>query len=100
MKCTKTVDMHTDSGYRRITSEEDIRKGYGMKGLTVHRHGTSTKEGKPVVHLIESICKSHRLTVRSSYAAETLAAAHGLDDAYPTLITLHELRAGVLNPEE
>ena len=29
-----------------------------------------------------------------------LAAAHGLDDAYPTIVTLHELRTGVLKPEE
>ena len=29
-----------------------------------------------------------------------LAAAHGLDDAYPTLVTLHELREGVLTPEQ
>ena len=29
-----------------------------------------------------------------------LAAAHGLDDAYPTIVTLHELRMGVLKPEE
>ena len=52
------------------------------------------------VHLIDSACKSHRLRIRSSYSAETLAAAHGLEDAYPTMITLHELRHGILKPEE
>ena len=46
------------------------------------------------------MCKSHRLQVRSSYGAETLAAAHGLDDAYPTLITMHVLRHGILKPEQ
>eukprot|EP00974_Lingulodinium_polyedra_P002860 267699-Lingulodinium_polyedra.AAC.1 len=50
------------------------------------------------VHLLDIICKSHRLQVRSSYGAELLAAAHGLDDAYPTLVTLHELENGVLTP--
>ena len=29
-----------------------------------------------------------------------LAAAHGLDDAYPTMVTLHELTFGVLTPEQ
>ena len=38
--------------------------------------------------------------MRSSYAAETLAAAHNLDEVYPTLITLHELKAGPLTPKQ
>ena len=29
-----------------------------------------------------------------------LAAAHGLDEAYPTLITMHELKHGILKPEQ
>jgi len=53
-----------------------------------------------VIHLLESVCRSHRLTIRSSYGAELLAASHGYDDAYPILVTLVELRDGVLTPEE
>eukprot|EP00973_Karenia_brevis_P075132 10437239-Karenia_brevis.AAC.1 len=45
---------------------------------------------------MESVCKSHRLTIRASYGAELLAASYGLDDAYPTIITAVELRDGVL----
>merc|ERR1712086_30635 len=52
------------------------------------------------VHLIEACCKSHRLQVRSSYSAETLAAAHNLEDCYPTIVTLHELHAGPLAPTQ
>merc|ERR1712086_164194 len=52
------------------------------------------------VHLIEACCKSHRLQVRSSYSAETLAAAHSLEDCYPTIVTLHELQAGPLTPTQ
>ena len=48
------------------------------------------------MHLVDSQCKSHRLVVRSSYGAETLAAAHGVEEALPTLVTLHELRKGVM----
>ena len=54
----------------------------------------------PVVHLTDTICKSHRLTIRSSYSAETLAAAHGYDDAFPTLVTLVELKRGIITPEQ
>lgn len=82
-----------------------------MRGLNVLRRGiarrraptsTDTCPNRKVsaVHLIDSACKSHRLQIRSSYSAETLAATHGLEDAYPTMITLHELRHGILSPEE
>ena len=36
--------------------------------------------------------------VRSSYAAEALAATHGYEDAFPSIIALHELHHGVLTP--
>ena len=44
--------------------------------------------------------KSHRLQVRSSYSAETLAADHNLEDSYPTIVTLHELHSGQLTPTQ
>jgi hypothetical protein len=75
-------------------------KGYGMRGLNVLRRGTSLKDKKAVIHLLETICRSHRLTIRSSYCAELLAAAHGYEDAYPTLITLAELKHGIIPAEE
>ena len=75
-------------------------KGYGMSGLNAMRVGASINENKQAIHRLDSICNSHRHQIRSSYGAEMHAAAHGLDDAYPTIVTLHELRAGVLKPEE
>jgi hypothetical protein len=100
MTCSGKIDLHSDSGYRRLTGEgDDEVKGYGIRGLNVLRRG-KTADGKDAVHLVETICKSHRLQIRSSYAAETLAAAHGVDDAYPTMITIHELNHGVLTPEQ
>ena len=67
-----------------------------MRGLNYFRRGTRRDNGQPCVHLVDSQCKSHRLVVRSSYGAETLAAAHGVEEALPTLVTLHELRKGVM----
>eukprot|EP00959_Pyramimonas_sp_CCMP1952_P439909 9209640-Pyramimonas_sp.AAC.1 len=40
-----------------------------------------TRNGEYVVRLIDSDCKSHRLQVRLSYSAETLAAARNLETA-------------------
>eukprot|EP00959_Pyramimonas_sp_CCMP1952_P364707 7637484-Pyramimonas_sp.AAC.1 len=100
MKPTDEVDLHSDSGYRKLTGEEgDETKGNGIRGANVLRRGNSP-QGKSVVHFRDDLCKSHRLQVRSSYAAEALAAAHNLDECYPTLITLHELKAGALNPRQ
>ena len=99
MSCSGHVDLHTDSGYRRMQGDED-EKGYGMRGLNVLRRGVRRDRKGPAIHLLDSAAKSHRLTIRSSYGAELLSAAHGFDDAYPTLVTLEELRSGALSPEQ
>jgi len=99
MKCSGKFDIHTDSGYRRMT-EVDDEKGYGMRGTNLLRRGERRHGKGDAVHLIDSICKSHKLTIRSSYGAEMLAAAHGVDDVYPTLVTLEELKYGVLTPTQ
>ena len=108
MECMGICDIHTDSGYRRIDSAEDI-KGYGMRGMNLlrrgklrnpkgkRRSGTSCTQNNfdtsyDCVHRVESICKSHKLVIRSSYGAESLSSAHGIDDAYPTLITIQEIK--------
>ena len=71
-----------------------------MRGMNVLRRGARRNGTGDCIHLLDSVCKSHRLQVRSSYGAEMLANAHGFDDAYPTLVTLHELNNGVLSPEQ
>ena len=65
MKDTNACDLHTDSGYRRMDSATDP-KGYGIRGLGVLRLGTD-KKGAWIAHFIDSVCKSHRLTVRSIF---------------------------------
>ena len=90
------VHIHSGSGYRKLTGEgEDDIKGYGIRGANILRRG-GAPSGKPAVHMFGSLSKSRRLQVRSSYAAEALAAAHNLDEAYPTIITLRELMRGPL----
>eukprot|EP00959_Pyramimonas_sp_CCMP1952_P127474 2666354-Pyramimonas_sp.AAC.1 len=97
---TDEVDIHSDSGCRKLTGEEgDATKGYGIRGAHVLRRRNSP-QGKSVVHLCDGLSKSHRLQVRSSYAAEALAAARNLDECSPALITLHELKAGALTPRQ
>ena len=111
MKPNNRIDLHSDSGYKRIDKAEDEQAGYGMRGLCLCRCGVPTRDRSwaqdlpkagdgsrtqdhtktTAIHLIDSICKSHRLTIRSSYGAELLAASHGFDDSYPTIITLIEL---------
>ena len=97
MKCSDTVDIHTDSGYRRMDTTEDV-KGYGIRGCVVLRKGLKFKTNEPAVHLLDSICKSHRLVIRSSYGAELLAATHGCEDAMPSLYALVEIKHGVMTP--
>ena len=75
------------------------RRTNGSRGeLLATSHASNVSQD--VVHLLDSVCKSHRLQIRSSYGAEMIAAAHGYDDAFPTLVTLHERKHGVLSPEQ
>eukprot|EP00959_Pyramimonas_sp_CCMP1952_P397814 8335261-Pyramimonas_sp.AAC.1 len=98
MAPTGEVDLHSDSGYRRLSGDaDDDIKGYGIRGANLLRRGDAPS-GKTVVHFIDAHCKSHRLQVHSSCSAETLAAAPYLEDCYPAIVTLHELHAGPLTP--
>jgi len=96
MKPNGQVDLHSDSGYKRIDKAEDEQHGYGIRGLCLCRCGEprkhpetkvysvaannyqspegSTGNGTPLpvraskpittaIHLSDSICKSHRLTI-------------------------------------
>eukprot|EP00959_Pyramimonas_sp_CCMP1952_P108169 2261527-Pyramimonas_sp.AAC.1 len=96
MTPTGEVDLHSDSSYRRLSGHADDEvKGYGTRGANLLRRG-HTHASKPVVHLVDAYCKSRRLQVRSKYSAETLAAAHNLEDCYHATVTLRELHAGPL----
>ena len=92
MKCLGKCDLHTDSGFRRLTGEDDEIKGYGIRGLNVLRRGLRDDGTGEAIHLCDTECKSHRLQLRSSYGAELLAAAHGAEDAFPTVVTIHECK--------
>eukprot|EP00959_Pyramimonas_sp_CCMP1952_P040174 839906-Pyramimonas_sp.AAC.1 len=99
MTPTGEVDLRSDSGYRRLSGDaDDDAKGHGIRGANLLRLG-NTLSGKPVVHFTNAHCKSHRLQVRSSYSAETLAVAHNWRTVIPRL-TLHELHAGPLTPTQ
>ena len=69
-----------------------------MRGLCSLRKGVKTLSHGNVntVHLLDSVAKTHRLAIRSSYSAEIVGAPHGLEDAYPTMITLIELKQDAL----
>ena len=76
MKPTGEAYLHGDSSYRRLTGDTgDDEKGKGMRGANLRRRGNA-RSGKPLVHLLDTCCKSHRLHVRSSDSAETSAARH------------------------
>ena len=100
MTPTDEVDIHSDSGYRRLTGDaDDDEKGYGIRGANLLRRGNA-HGGRSVVHLVDIYCWTNRLQVRSSYSAETPTAAHNLKNCYPTIAILREIKMGAtLAPE-
>ncbi len=75
MTCKDELDAHVDSGYKRIIKGKH-EAGYGMRGMCLLRRGIGRDRKSQVVHLLDSVCKSHKLTIRSGFASETLAVAH------------------------
>lgn len=98
MKCDRDVDLHTDSGYRRMIAVDD-KEGYGMRGMCLMRRGTRPDHKGKAIHLVDSVCRAHIYIIRSSYTAEALASAHGVEDAFPTIVLLEELVEGPISPK-
>eukprot|EP00959_Pyramimonas_sp_CCMP1952_P425160 8905456-Pyramimonas_sp.AAC.1 len=66
MTPTGEVDLHGDSGYRRLNGDtEGEVEGHGIRRAVLLRRGEAPA-GKPVAHLIDANCESHRLQARSS----------------------------------
>ena len=67
MTCNRVVELYSDSAFSR---END--KGYALRGAVYLRMGTDVR-GVRRCHLIEAVSQSHKLVVRSTFAAELLA---------------------------
>ena len=91
MKDLGILDVHSDSSFSR---EQD--KGYGMRGATFMRKGLARDGSGGCYHLLDVHCRSHKLVVRSTFAAETLAATSAADAALVIGMNLQELREGPL----
>eukprot|EP00959_Pyramimonas_sp_CCMP1952_P411387 8620557-Pyramimonas_sp.AAC.1 len=53
---TGEADLHSDSGYRRLSGDaDDDVESYGIRGANLLRRG-NTPSGKPVVRLIDAYC--------------------------------------------
>eukprot|EP00959_Pyramimonas_sp_CCMP1952_P211471 4425630-Pyramimonas_sp.AAC.1 len=100
MTSTGEVDLHSDSGYRRLRGDvEDEARGHGVRGQTCYGVDArllvspssmlSTRAASPAA------CRSARATQRKH-----LAATCNLEDCYLTIVTLHELHAGPLTPTQ
>ena len=53
MTCKGEVDLHTDSGYRRVNGDNDEVKGQGMRGMNIIRRGTRLDGKGDAVHLLD-----------------------------------------------
>eukprot|EP00959_Pyramimonas_sp_CCMP1952_P031366 657682-Pyramimonas_sp.AAC.1 len=58
-----------------------------MRGANLLRRGRAPA-GMRVVHLVGAHSESHRLQIRSSYSAETLASAPNLEDCYTATVEM------------
>ena len=76
MTCNRVVELYSDSAFSR---END--KGYALRGAVYLRMGTDVR-GVRRCHLIEAVSQSHKLVVRSTFAAELLALTASVDQSF------------------
>ena len=76
MTCSRVVELYSDSAFSR---END--KGYALRGAVYLRMGTDAR-GVKRCHLIEAVSQSHKLVVRSTFAAELLALTASVDQSF------------------
>ena len=93
MTCSRVVELYSDSAFSR---END--KGYALRGAVYLRMGTDVR-GVKRCHLIEAVSQSHKLVVRSTFAAELLALTASVDQSFIIITTLHEMCFGPLSPQ-
>ena len=62
----------------------------------IRRNGQHQQTSEPVAQLLDNECKSHTHVTRSTFSAETLAAAVAADHVKPLAITLTEVANGPL----
>ena len=100
MVCKRVIDCHSDSGF-----SEEQEKGYGIRGANIIRFGQGPTPGNntsapDVVHLLESVCRSHKHVTRSTFSRETLAAVAAADSMIPIAMTLHEVACGPISASQ
>ena len=91
MEDLSILEIYSDSAFSR-----EGESAHSLKGMVCLRLGKN-KHGRLTSHLIESLSQSHKLVVRSTYAAELLAATSAMDVAFGIALTLHEFKQGCLN---
>ena len=110
MVCGSHLLTHSDSGFSK-----EQEKGYGIRGANYIRCGKSGTDGvqtggprqtaagasqPQVVHLLESLCRSHKHVTRSSFGSECLALVAATDSMIPLALTLHEVAKGSISASE
>jgi hypothetical protein len=94
MNCSQHIISHSDSAFARESDH-----AYAMRGANFMREGISATN-EVVYHLIEATAQSHKLVVRSTFGAELFASTAAADSLIPLLVTMHELRNGVLTSNQ
>ena len=69
----------------------------GISGVNLMLRG-SARQGSAVAYLRDADCKTHRLQVRFSRAAETLAVVRDFEDCCAAIAAPREVRVGPTAP--
>lgn len=98
MSCTKILEVHSDTGFRREGNEEGEVDGKTIKGVNIIRLGQQLSEANGLLtficHLIDWIIGAIKVVVRSTFTSETHGVITGADHSICIAPTFHEITCG------
>ena len=95
MNCTRTLECHSDSGFRREEDKEGLVDGRSARGANFLRMGRDASD-KEVCHFLDAQVGMTKVAVRSTFTAETHSVISTVDNAICLATTLHEIVCGPL----
>ena len=99
MKCLRTLECDSDTGFRREIDDIGNTDGRAQRGANYMRAGRD-ESGQSIVHLLDWTCGSVKQDVRSTFTSETHGVIMTVDRSIVLATALHEVIHGPVTQRE
>ena len=98
MKCSKTLEVHSDGAFRK-EEKEGQAAGRAMRGAVYLRLGEGPDHQRPC-HLLDWQCGTLKTVTRSTFTSELMSAIAAADHCLALALILHEVQKGPVSSSD